>query len=115
MEIPIYTKGQKGKPGDHFDSHIHDDFEKVIQELLDCEEITHPTAVGICKAVIDKGTEHLTESQMKVLERALTVIDFECSNCGETLSWEELHMLEGSPTESQMCSSCQYDMDKMRD
>lgn len=113
MEIPIYTKGQKGKPGDHIDSHIYDDFEKVIQTLINNDEITDPTQLGICKLVVDKGTEVLTQNQMYHLEKVVAIIDSECSICSETLSWEDLHMLEGSPTESRRCSNCEHSWSKI--
>lgn len=60
---------------------------------------------GICKLVIDKGFESLTDKQKYIFENAISHFVYdECSRCGNEIPWGEMLSAE---VNGNMCGWCQ--------
>ncbi len=97
----------------HLEKQERDAFNTYLSKLVDLDDLTDPTLVGITKKVIADGVDSLSDKQKYRFEKDVMgqFPQPTCERCGELIPFDEAyeHIHEKS-----LCGSCQHDWDKMK-
>lgn len=97
----------------HLAQQERDAFNTYLSKLIEFDDLTDPTLIGITKQVIADGLDGLSPKQKYRFENDVMgqFPQPECERCGERIPFEEAyeHIHEKS-----LCSGCQHDWDKMK-
>ena len=110
MEFPVYKEKDlisDERDGDFYNS----DFAKLIQELVERNEIENDIEKGIAAKVLAEGTFDLTEKQAYHLQKIFNRYNnIRCIICNEVFPLSEVLYLDGN-----LCSYHQNQSEKDKD